>query len=470
MKKTILLGMIVALCCRPCAAQNVPPQLDTLLRKALDSIHIVMGNKGMSAAVSLPDGATWKGAVGISTSFANGSLKTNQILNIGSVTKTLTSACVLQMADEGLLSLNDSLHRWLDTFDFISPNLTLRQLLRHQSGLFDYLYHPNYQPFIQAVPDSVWALRDVIKTFKGAPTGQPGAAYAYCNTNYILLGMVIEKVSGLPYHQAIRTRLLTPQGLSTVLLPPQEPFAPQPVAHLWFDLDGNGTLEDAHGLFSTWKAWYSTIGPAGGFFSTAADMARWVRYYMDGSLFTPATLAEAKMTITGSGLPNGTKYGLGVMERTISGQKAFGHGGDAGYSAGAWFFPNKDIGIAVLNNDAFFTSWELLPAVSALLKAYQKYELQTISVDAPDATSWAVHAAPNPFVDGIDLRWEVPTAPTPTLDFVLLDAQGVEVARTQADIATGQHRMEGLDTLPNGAYFLMVYAGGKPVSGVVCLK
>jgi CubicO group peptidase (beta-lactamase class C family) len=462
MKKIMFFFALLCVVFGPARSQTIPAELATLLDEALDSMLIETGNKGMGAAVYIPDGAVWKGAAGANSAF--GQLNTNHIFNTGSVTKTLTAACVLHMADEGLLSLNDSLHKWLDTLPHINPNISIRQLLRHQSGLYDYLYNPNYGQSINTAPDSTWKLQDVLETFMLPPLAPAGGTFSYCNSNYMLLGMIIERVSGNSYVQEMEDRLLTPLGLNSVVLPPYQAFFPQPVAHLWFDLDGNGTLEDAHNLFSNWDSFYSTAAPAGGYFSKPEDMARWVRLYMTAGFLSPQMIAEAKSTITAPGLLAGTKYGLGLMERNIGGQKTFGHGGDAGYSAGAWYFPNLDIGIAVLNNDGFTNSWELLPTVEALLKAYQVY-LQAVSSPELTQPSLQIDAFPNPFGDQIEVCATLLELGS-EIQFRLTDARGVMVSEHTYNLdgnALGLQRfsLENLSILPTGCYFLSAVVDGR---------
>lgn len=463
-KSPFALLLCLSLFCARTTAQTVAPQLDSLLTHALDSMHNVLGNVGMGAAVHLPNGAIWSGGTGISAENPDEPITPEYIFNIGSITKTLTSACILHMADEGLLSLDDSLHEWLDTFNYINPNITIRQLLRHQTGIYNFVASPQFQPAINADPDSVWAMADVIKTFVQAPLFQPGAAFSYSNTNYLLLGMIIETISGKPYYEAIRERFLDPLALTSFNIPPYEPF-PQPVAHLWLDLDDDNILDDAHIYFSDWPSWYSAAGPAGAYFASPAHLARWMYLLMRGDLLAPATMAQMKTTVT-TPFNGGTRYGLGVMERNIGGLKGYGHGGDAGYSASAWYFPDKDISISVLNNDGSKNSWTLIPTVTALLKTYSDYENLVSGSEDLSASAASVKVFPNPFSERATLSAILPTG-AKQLRVVMTDVSGRSVAEEvfEAGAGNGTFTLEHLNELPGGTYLLHTTVDGQSLPG-----
>lgn len=456
--------------CAVGTAQTVPQKLDSLLRHTLDSMFNVLKPKGFSASVQLPNGAVWAGSAGISEENPTVEISTEHVFGIGSVHKTITAASILKFADAGILSLGDSLHAWLDTFNFINPNITIRQLLRHQSGIYDVITSPAYQPAINAVPDSIWAFDDVIKTFIKAPLFQPGAGWSYSNTNYLLLGMIIEKASGLPYFQEIRDQFLTPLALNSLVLPPWEAFTPK-VAHLWLDLNGDGVVDDADIYFSDWNSWYSTAAPAGSYFSTPADMARWIRAYMSGTLLSPGMMAELKTTVS-TNFPGGTKYGLGIMERNIQALKAWGHGGDAGYSASVWYFPAKDVSVVVLNNDGQKNSWSLIPTVAALLKTYIECEAQIVENQEVTSPVLGISTFPNPFLNEISVSMDLPKA-VESARFALTDALGRAVCVFEKEkLAAGPQvlRFEKLSGLPSSTYFLTIDLAGKMAGRLVLVK
>lgn len=441
---------------------QVNPVLQNRLNHTLDSMQVLLNIKGLNAALVTPDGNVWAKGAGISAEFPADSMKPNYISAIGSVNKTLTAAAVLQLVDEGLLGLDDSLYQWLDTFPFINPDITVRQLLRHQSGIYDVITNPDYQPTILMQKDSIWALEDVIKTFVKAPLFAPGAGWSYSNTNYILLGMLIKKVCGQTYYEACRQRFIEPLNLSSMVMRPFEPVQ-APVAHLWLDLDGNGTLDDGYWFFEDWNSWYSTAGPCGSYYSAASDIARWMQTYMRGDLLSPGLMTQVRTTVS-TQLPGGTKYGLGLMERYINGLKAWGHGGDAGYSASVWYFPAKDISIAVLNNDNRRTSWSLAPIVSALLRKYTDFMIAS-GTNETALSSDRLDAFPNPFTDHLNVSLNPSFHCDGKLELQLTDIMGnIVMTNSAAEIVSCESEItwNNLAELPQGIYVLELLLNGRP--------
>lgn len=468
MKKSTSVLLLLLLLCLRGMAQTVPPKLDSMLHRTLDSMLIVVNAKGFGGAVQLPNGAVWSGGAGISEASPLGEIGSDHAFNIGSVTKTITAACILQMADESVLSLGDSLHQWLDTFQYINPNITIRHLLRHQSGIYDVITNPNAQPAWLQNPDSIWRQEDIIKTFIRPPLFQPGANFSYSNTNYLLLGLIIEAALGKPYYQELRDRFFAPLGLASFSATPLEPDPPT-IAHLWLDLNGDGQVEDAHDFFSNWHSFATAGGAAGIYYATPSDMARWMRTYMSGTLLSPDMMAQLKTTVS-TPFNGGTRYGLGIMERNFQTYKGFGHGGDAGYSASVWYFPAQDVSVAVLNNDGRRNSWTLAPVVLALLKTYIAC---TTMVSASDlATAEPMRIFPNPFSDEVQISVNLPTN-VADARVLLTNALGQKVAATDiSSLAAGEQvlQLSSLQKLPAGLYSATLVLDGKAANTAKIVK
>lgn len=467
--KWMMLGMVVMGLQPQLKAQTVPPALQMKFDQILDSMQGVLKIKSLGAAVQLNNDAVWAGASGISTVNPLDSVSPDHAYLIGSVAKTITSACILQLADEGILSLDDPLHKWLDTIEFINPNITIRQLLRHQSGVFDVLYHPDFNYTIQSAPSVIWSLSDVVNTFILAPNFQPGAGWAYSNTNYMLLGMIIEKASGHPYYQEFKTRFFTPLHLNSLKIPPFDGL-PDTIAHVWLDITNDGVLDDIHNLYITWNALFSAAGPAGCYFAKPTDMAVWMRTFLGKNLVSANTLNEAKTTVA-TNLPGPTRYGLGIMERNYLGIKGFGHGGDLTYSATVFYFPSKDISIAVMGNDGSKTSWKLAPVVTALLKGYMDY-CALVAVDGPEKPDIELNLHPNPFQQYLELDVNLPQTAT-ALRVQLYNEQGQNcAAKTFSSLPAGAQtlRWDGLADLSPGMYLLEISVDGQLLQSKKVLK
>ena len=448
------------------AAQTIPPALESLLNEELDNMRTVLGVKSLGASLQLSNNAVWSGASGISSTFPLDSVTPNHAYAIGSITKTITAACILQLADEGLLSLDDSLHKWIAPIQFVNPNITIRQLLRHQSGLYDVISNAAYDAATKANLDSIWDLENLVKDYIKAPIFAPGASWSYCNTNYVLLGIIIEKATGNPYYQEYKNRFFTPLGLNSMDLVPYDPL-PVPRAHFWTTAG-----QDGDSFFSTWISFFTSAGPAGGYFSTPADVAIWMRAFMSGTLHSPDIMAQAKTVVTAPGLPAGVKYGLGLMERSVLGLKGYGHGGDIGYSSFSLYFPAKDVSISVLNNDQKKTSWMLIPVIQALLKVCIDYEMSVSTNNPFEANGLDLHIAPNPFSENLQIAMDLPNK-LDEIELVLSNTMGqIMVKNTVQNLPAGARNLaiDHLESLLPGVYFLSVVLDGKVAETVKVFK
>lgn len=383
---------------------EVDPELSALLQYTLDSMLQQLNMIGVGAALRLPGGDIWSGGSGYSTNDqVVDPMTQNHRIAIGSVSKTLTAACVLSLYDEGLLDLEDSLYQYIPSYENIDSTATIRQLLQHTSGIYNYTNHVAFFPVISASPDAVdstWEASSVLETFVLAPDFAPGQGWNYSNTGFVILGEIITAVTGNEYYDEIRTRFLEPLGLETVFHAPFDTWQ-QPTAHLWADLDGSGTLVDNNDLMENWNSLYSTAGAAGAYFSTPADMAEWIYQLYGGDILTPSTVAEMKQS-----MPIGPLfgYGLGTMRRSFFGKTAYGHGGDIFYAAGIYYIPSEDVGISVQTNNGPTSSFDLDPIVRALLDAYFNFEPTTSTVNLYEEPTFEIY--PNPFQDEVKIQYE----------------------------------------------------------------
>ena len=434
-------------------AQEMSPELSAQLTEVLDSMRLELGMKSLSASVRCSVGVTWSDAVGISSVDPAADAAVNDTYGIGSVTKTMMSACLLQLVDEGQLNLSDSIHQWLDTIEYVNPDITIRQLMQHKSGLYDVMANVNLNPTLLSNTNLIWEASDLLDDFLQAPIAAPGGAWSYCNTNYFLLGMIIEAVTGNPYYQEIRTRFLEPLNLTSTAIPSIE-TTNAPVAHLWLDINGDGNTEDAHDFFYNWNSLNSVAGSAGGYYSTASDMSKWIRTFLRGELHSEEVLDDAMTTVPAPGM-NGSTYGLGLMKVNFGGYNGFGHGGDLGYSGQAYYFPAFDLSISVLQNDAEYISWDLLPVVSALLNAMIDTECSVIGVDESTAINANINAFPNPFSDALNIT--LPASMNgDNINIILFDMTGRVVADEYVNghEYAGSIRINNLGGLHAGLYML----------------
>jgi len=433
------------------ANAQISPGLDQELQETLDSMRTVLGAKSLSAAIQTADEDIWAHAVGVSSVNPPADVTTDDAFLIGSVAKTLTSACVLQLADEGILNLDDSLYHWLPAIPYVDSTITIRQLLNHTSGLYEVLSHPDHQDSLLADLSRIWTAEEFIGHFISPPQFQPGTSWGYCNTNYFLLSMIIEEATGNPFYTEIRNRFFNPLMLNSIAIPAFEQLD-APVAHIWWDITGDGVLDDANDFYMSYLSLNSVAGAAGGYFSTPTDCTKWMRTYMRGDLLSEAMMNEAKTTVNVGG--NIEKYGLGLMRKIngFLGYEAYGHGGDLVYHASSWYFPLLDQSITVFTNDNTETSWSLVPVVRELLRTY--INEQDASVE-PEFIS-DLKVSPNPFNDQLVISWNSVSDDEMTIS--LKDATGriIISATEQPHNKVNQLTLTELETLSAGNYLLTI--------------
>jgi D-alanyl-D-alanine carboxypeptidase len=346
------------------AFHGIDAPLRYSLQRALDSIRVVQGVEGVSAAVLVPGEGIWTGVSGISSAYPLTSVDTSMLFGIGSNTKAFISTAILSLVDDGLVSLDDSLRKYLPAYPNITGTVTIRQLLNMTSGLFDYLNDSDAQgDSVEANPTRYWAPEELIQTFVGPPKAPPGGSYGYCNTNYVLLGMVISSVTGKSVSSQIRQRVLTPLSLDQTYLEVEESHT-EPVAHPWDSgYDFSSIPVTAH---------FSTLWTAGGIISTGENMARWVRDLYEGSAISQATLTQmltfvpASSTVT-TGF-EWTGYGLGVRQGSYYGKRVLGHAGAVmGYVSITGYLPQTGASFAILFNSSEASTGR---ALTALFDAY----------------------------------------------------------------------------------------------------
>ncbi len=325
------------------------------LQAIVDAIIEVEGIVGLSVAVYSPDVGLLRSASGDAIGNTPTALTPEHLLYAGSVTKTFVAATVLQLIDEGVLSPDDT----LDLFYPDYPNadrITIHQMLGMTSGTFDYFRNAPDNPFIPVLMSDItylWTPDEIITT--AASVGQPaapGTTHTYSNTDYILLGRIIEMTTSNPLHVELRTRLFDPLGMTSSYLAGVENV---PTA------TAQGYVRDAAFLFGAVEPRVTTredyVGleqlswAAGGLISSPADLAIGMYGLMTGPIL-PVELRDEMTTRRVLPSESGAIYGYGVeFIETVSGT-GIGHSGSLpGYASLTLYIVEHDLSIAVMTND-----------------------------------------------------------------------------------------------------------------------
>jgi D-alanyl-D-alanine carboxypeptidase len=275
------------------------------------------------------DHGDWRGSSGVADLESRREVDPDGWFRIGSVTKTFTAAVVLSLVADGLVDLDHTCEHWLPGLVPSGDGITVRQLLNHTSGLYNYT---------DDLPDPAGILRDrfehwepqraLVLAFAHEPLFAPGVDWSYSNTNYTLLGLVIEAATGSSYAEGLRARVLEPLDLRQTIIPGDDAQLPEPHAHGYLVVDDR--LVDLAELNAS-QAW-----AAGELVSTAADLNKFFAALLTGKLLAPIHL-EAMLTTVGD-------YGLGIARRElIDGTVVWGHnGGIFGYLTSS--FHTRDAG------------------------------------------------------------------------------------------------------------------------------
>lgn len=290
------------------------------LQQVLDAL-VSAGSAGALAQLRVGTD-TWAGASGVAELGRPDPVAADGTFRIGSVAKTFTAVVVLQLVGEGRLGLDDTVERWLPDLVPGGAGITLRQLLDHTSGLHDYTDDLDLAGILR---DRLtrWQPLDVIaEAVRHRPRFAPGTSRAYCNTAFILLGMVIEKATTSSYAVEVARRVLQPLDLRRTLVPADESL-PAPHAHGYLLVDGGLVDVTAYNPSQAWSA--------GGMVSTAADLNVFFRALLTGGLLGPSELAAMRTTMP-TGI-DGVDGGLGVARmRLPDGNTVWGKdGGFFGY-------------------------------------------------------------------------------------------------------------------------------------------
>lgn len=227
--------------------------------------------KGHQACVMISDSIVWKGNYGIShDTFLIGE---NSLFPIGSLTKTLTSTVILQLIEEGKLTLADTIGEFLPAHENINPSITIEQLLNHSSGLYDGSDDPDYWDTLWSNPEKIWILDDWLH-FTHEPYFQPGEGFHYSNTGYFFLGEIIEQITGNSYKHELTTRIIEPIALKNTFYFPFDSLYDQ-LVHPWGPewADQPGPLQDNAGKSIT-NSNISAGGAAGATVANATDVAK----------------------------------------------------------------------------------------------------------------------------------------------------------------------------------------------------
>jgi CubicO group peptidase (beta-lactamase class C family) len=258
---------------------------------------------------------------------------------LGSIVKQFTAATVLKLVAEGKMSLDDPISRFFPDWPQPSAGATVRQLLNHTSGLYDYSKIPGWIGKNRHRP---WTTAELLAVFRDLPArAKPGENWEYNNGGYVMLGAIVEKVTGKAWHEAMAERITRPLGLRTIAF--AAPSEANSAAALGYT--GKDARQEPVQL-----SHMSVAHAAGGLHGSVRDMARWAKALHRGRVVTPALYREMSRPAR---LADGSTdtYGFGFRLREIRGRPALVHGGaGGGLDTDSVYIPSEDLFVAVFAN------------------------------------------------------------------------------------------------------------------------
>ena len=265
----------------------------------------------------------WVGAAGVADLSSNRPAQPGGYFRIGSVTKTFVATVILQLVDEGRLELDDPIDRHLPGVVPNGRDITVRQILNHTSGLYDYAHEPGYSTnrWRGAERFRTYRPRELLRVaFAEPPYFPPGRGWHYSNTNYIVAGLLVQWSTGNSYGSEIERRILEPLRLRQTSIPGTESGLPRPHAHGYTEVDGEGFVDAS-------RMNPSLDWAAGEMISTTADLDRFLGALLAGELTSRESLSAMRDTVeTGTDL---FEYGLGLQRFDLPcGTSVYGHGGE----------------------------------------------------------------------------------------------------------------------------------------------
>ncbi|HYH93682.1 MAG TPA: serine hydrolase domain-containing protein [Candidatus Saccharimonadales bacterium] len=325
------------------------------LQSRLEGIREKYAIPGISVTILFPDGTTWVGSSGMADLAEKRPVTPDTAFAIASVSKTFLAALIMALSEDGKLVLDAQVRTYLPGLR-LDPKITVRQLLDHTSGLRDYFFHPMIDKILLSHPDRRWDSLQSMR-YVGKRYFKPGRGWHYSNTNYLILGMLAERVTGKTLATLFHDRFFEPLGMRHTYYQPAD-TATGPVAHGYrFEtaaIDSKPIdLSDGSGIVPFTSVVTAAAG-AGAIASTSSDLARWARALYAGDVLRERSVQEMVDDVARTERYRPTvPYGLGVQLVDVAGHQTLGHSGRLlGFRSVVRWLPEEHVSIAVLTNQS----------------------------------------------------------------------------------------------------------------------
>ena len=378
MRKSVIAGAAAAMAVGS-PAQAVPADFKARAGQLLKK-SFAADQPGAAVIVTDDGKVVYKAGQGLADVEAKRPITPATVFRIGSITKQFSAAIMLQLVAEGKVSLDDKLSKFLPDFPKPGADATVAQLLNHTVGVQSYTGIPGWM--VEAKTSRAYTTEQMIAEFKDLPApNKPGEKFEYNNSGYVLVGAVIEQVTGKPWHVNVDERIARPLGLKTIRYGELEGDTPNMATGYSFADDKVAPAQNIH---------MSVPHAAGALIGSVEDLAKWndalhhgkvVRADLYAKMIAPTVMADGKTE----------DYGFGIAPREVRSRKAVGHGGGIfGFSTDSIYLPKEDLFVAVFtNSDSPAASPGLIMQQLAALAIDDPFPtFQKVALDAKAAEPW----------------------------------------------------------------------------------
>ncbi len=346
-----------------CSFQSTTEIIDSSSASELSRIICQTLNEekipGIQVSIRDSTGKSWNIASGFSDLDQNRLLHDSDLLRIGSVTKMYTATLILKLIEEGSVQLDQKLSSFFPEYHTVR-DVTVRNLLNHSSGIVDIFSIPALFVSSSAFPDKFWNPHHLAEIcMEKNLEFDPGTDQSYSNTNFILLGLIAEQVTGMKIHMVFRERLFAPLDLENTSLVPYAPPPPNLISghvrHYALSMSEWYTFKPDH------TSWSTLAYSAGALVTNASELSRFVHLLFQNRILDQETLSSM-LDFEGD-------RGLGISRISVNGRQMYGHEGEiTGFESVAVYDPATGTTIAICSNKTPFDIYTLLDQIEAQLE------------------------------------------------------------------------------------------------------
>lgn len=340
----MLLGLI-------CSVEaQIDPVLADRLQESLTNSVISSGNNGVSAYVIMPNGITWNGSAGVGKQ--NIPISDTTLFHGASTTKLNVAVLMLMLNEEGLINLDQSWTNYVTLDASFDPSITIRQLLNHSSGIADYLETPSSGNNIISDFSKFYSPEDILENIVSSnPLFPPGSNFQYSNSNYVLASLIIEKVTGNPIHQELRSRIWDPLHMKHTYFGAYEMYD-EPTAGVWWNFGSGVTNYSDESTTSMLSYAYG----AGNIVTCPTDLGILLDALMNKELLSSESLDEMQSFVPASFNSWTAGYGLGIHHAAGSADDVIlGHDGYYSNLTDMFYSTKHDFTLVTMTNTQ--TTW-----------------------------------------------------------------------------------------------------------------